>query len=37
MFYDYAKVNVKAGDGGNGVVAFRREKYVLLIHKQLLI
>ena len=28
MFYDYAKVNVKAGDGGNGVVAFRREKYV---------
>lgn len=28
MFYDYAKVHVKAGDGGNGVVAFRREKYV---------
>ena len=28
MFYDYAKINVKAGDGGNGVVAFRREKYV---------
>lgn len=28
MFYDYAKVNVQAGDGGNGVVAFRREKYV---------
>lgn len=28
MFYDYAKVNVKAGDGGNGIVAFRREKYV---------
>lgn len=28
MFYDYAKVNVKAGDGGKGIVAFRREKYV---------
>lgn len=28
MFYDYAKVHVKAGDGGNGIVAWRREKYV---------
>lgn len=28
MFYDYTKIHVKAGDGGNGVVAFRREKYV---------
>lgn len=28
MFYDYAKIHVKAGDGGNGIVAFRREKYV---------
>lgn len=28
MFYDRAKINVKAGDGGNGIVAFRREKYV---------
>ncbi|MDR2713603.1 MAG: GTPase ObgE, partial [Clostridiales bacterium] len=28
MFYDYSKINVKAGDGGNGIVAFRREKYV---------
>ncbi len=28
MFIDSVKLNVKAGDGGNGVVAFRREKYV---------
>ncbi|GAQ25999.1 GTPase ObgE [Tepidanaerobacter syntrophicus] len=28
MFIDTAKIYVKAGDGGNGVVAFRREKYV---------
>lgn len=28
MFYDYAKVYVQAGAGGNGCVAFRREKYV---------
>jgi GTPase len=27
-FLDEAKIYVKAGDGGNGVVAFRREKYV---------
>src|ERR671924_603735 len=27
---DYARVFVKAGDGGNGVVSFRREKYVPL-------
>jgi len=28
MFYDTAKIYVKAGDGGNGCTSFRREKYV---------
>jgi GTPase len=28
LFIDEAKIRVKAGDGGNGCVAFRREKYV---------
>lgn len=30
MFVDHIKVYCKAGDGGNGVVSFRREKYVPL-------
>ena len=30
MFHDYVKINVKGGDGGNGLMAFRREKYVPL-------
>lgn len=28
MFYDRAKIYVKGGDGGNGAIAMRREKYV---------
>jgi GTP-binding protein len=28
MFIDYAKIYIKAGDGGNGAITFRREKYV---------
>ncbi len=30
MFKDKASIKVKAGKGGNGIVAFRREKYVPL-------
>lgn len=28
MFVDIAKIKIKAGDGGDGAVSFRREKYV---------
>jgi GTP-binding protein len=28
MFVDHAKIYIKAGNGGNGCMAFRREKYV---------
>ena len=28
MLIDRAKIYVKAGDGGNGKVSFRREKYI---------
>jgi len=27
-FVDEAEIRVEAGDGGNGVIGFRREKYV---------
>ncbi len=28
MFLDQSRINIKAGDGGDGCVSFRREKYV---------
>ena len=28
MFIDYARIRVVAGNGGHGVVSFRREKFV---------
>ena len=30
-FIDKARITVKAGNGGNGVVAFPREKYVAAV------
>ena len=28
MFIDSARIYIKSGDGGNGIVSFRREKYI---------
>ena len=28
MFVDYTKIIIKSGDGGNGAISFRREKYI---------
>ena len=28
MIVDKVKISIKAGDGGNGAVSFRREKYI---------
>ncbi|MEO1129469.1 MAG: GTPase ObgE, partial [Planctomycetota bacterium] len=28
MFIDQAKIYIRSGDGGNGCVSFRREKYI---------
>lgn len=28
MFYDLVKIRIKAGDGGNGLVSFRHERYI---------
>ena len=31
MFTDYTKIIIKAGDGGNGAIAFHREKYIAMV------
>ena len=31
MFIDVVKIKIKAGDGGDGAVAFHREKYEMCI------
>lgn len=28
MFYDEAKIHIRSGDGGDGMISFRREKFV---------
>ena len=28
MFIDYAKIIIASGNGGNGAITFRREKYI---------
>ena len=28
MFIDYAKITIKAGNGGDGIISFRKEKYI---------
>ena len=30
MFYDEAKINIRSGDGGDGMISFRQEKFVRL-------
>ena len=30
MFIDHVFIKVSGGDGGNGIVSFRREKYIAL-------